>query len=171
MIDMKCIVAVDKNWAIGKGNSLLYSVPEDMKFFRTTTSGHTVICGRKTLESFPGGRPLPKRKHLVLSASACFDHEAVIPMRSVDEVLAYCAAHPEEICFVIGGSRVYQELFCYCDTLFVTKIDSATQDADAFFPNLDLDSDFVITDQSEKMVSASGLVYRFCTYQNKKALK
>lgn len=168
---MKCIVAVDKNWAIGRGNGLLYSVPEDMRFFRTTTLGHTVICGRKTLESFPGGRPLPNRKHLVLSSSANFVHDSIISARSVDQVLAYCASHPEEDCYVIGGARVYEELYQYCDTLFVTKIDSTTRDADAFFPNLDLASDFLLANQSERMVSSSGLVYRFCTYHNKKVLK
>ena len=67
---IRAILHADKNWGIGKKNTLMFSLPKDMKFFRETTSGHTVVLGENTLKSFPGGKPLKNRKHIVLSPDA-----------------------------------------------------------------------------------------------------
>ena len=85
---MNLIVAVDKNWAIGKGNKLLVSIPQDMKFFRETTMGKVVVMGRKTLESFPGGQPLKKRVNIVLTKDKNYDVKDAIVVHTIDDLLA-----------------------------------------------------------------------------------
>ena len=82
---MNCIVAVDANWGIGKNNDLLISIPEDMKYFRKVTAGKTLIYGRKTLESFPGQKPLPKRRNIVITRNAAYGGNGAEVVNSVDE--------------------------------------------------------------------------------------
>ena len=89
---MNIIVAVDRNWAIGYKNKLLVSIPADMKFFRETTSGHIVVMGRKTLESFPGGRPLKNRVNVVITKSTSYEKEGAVIVHSVPEALEYLEA-------------------------------------------------------------------------------
>ena len=74
---MNLIVAVDEKWGIGKDGGLLAHLPEDMKYFRETTSGRTVVMGRRTLESFPGGKPLKNRVNMVLSRNEAYSPEGV----------------------------------------------------------------------------------------------
>ena len=88
---MNLIAAVDKNWAIGKDNKLLVSIPMDMKFFRETTTGKVVVMGRKTLESFPNGLPLKNRTNIVLTANREFAREGVTVVHSIEEMLDYKA--------------------------------------------------------------------------------
>ena len=129
---MKLIVAVDRSWAIGReGDQLLY-LSADLRRFKELTLGGTVILGRKTLATFPGGRPLKGRRNLILSRSPDFAPEWAEVFRSVEELLA---AAPEDS-FVIGGESVYRALLPYCTTAYVTKIDAAFP-ADRFFPDLD----------------------------------
>ena len=129
---MKLIVAVDRSWAIGReGDQLLY-LSADLRRFKELTLGGTVILGRKTLATFPGGRPLKGRRNLILSRSPDFAPEGAEVFRSVEELLA---AAPEDS-FVIGGESVYRALLPYCTTAYVTKIDAAFP-ADRFFPDLD----------------------------------
>lgn len=129
---MKLIVAVDKNWAIGKDGDQLVYIPEDLKRFRCLTMGHPVILGRKTLATFPGGRPLKGRRNLILSRNAGFAPEGAEVYPDVDSLLANA---PEDA-VVIGGASVYELLLDACDTAYVTKID-AEYPADTWFPNLD----------------------------------
>lgn len=84
---MNLIVAVDKNWAIGKSNKLLVSIPADMKFFRETTMGNVVVMGRKTLESFPGGQPLKRRTNIVLTKDKNYKVKDAIVVNSIEELL------------------------------------------------------------------------------------
>ena len=86
---MNIIVAVDKNWAIGYQNKLLNSIPEDMKFFRETTTGKVVVMGRKTLESFPNGRPLKNRVNIVITNQKDYQVPGAIVLHSVEEALDY----------------------------------------------------------------------------------
>ncbi len=83
---MNLIVAVDKNWAIGYGNKLLVSIPQDMKFFRETTSGKVVVMGRKTLESFPGGQPLKKRTNIVLTGNPNYEVKDAVVVHDIDSL-------------------------------------------------------------------------------------
>ena len=159
---MDLIVAADRNWAIGKGGDLIYSIPEDMKYFRRMTTGKTVVMGRKTLESFPGGKPLPKRVNIVLSRGQVRDDCIIV--RSYDDLKTEMKNRENEDVFVIGGGEIYRELLPYCHEALVTKVD-AVGNADTFFPNLDEDKNFVCVYESEP-IDDNGNTIRFTTYQN-----
>ena len=100
---MNVIVAVDKNWAIGKDNKLLVSIPDDMKFFRETTSGKVVVMGRKTLESFPNGKPLKNRVNIVLTRDENYKVKDAIVVHSKEELDKELAKYNSDDIFVIGG--------------------------------------------------------------------
>ena len=108
---MNLIVAVDKNWAIGKDGDQLVYLSEDLKRFKALTTGHPVILGRKTLATFPGGRPLKGRRNLILSRSADFAPEGAEVFSDVETLRA---AAPEDA-FVIGGASVYRQLLPWCE--------------------------------------------------------
>ena len=160
---MKLIVAVSENWGIGKDNDLLFSIPKDMKFFRETTMGKTVILGRKNLESFPGAKPLPKRPNIILTRDKNFKVEGATVVNSIDELLAMDFDKDEA--FVIGGEEIYRQLLPYCDKCFITKV-KETADADKFMVNLDADSDWELTAESEE-IEDNGHIITFCTYERK----
>ena len=132
---MNIIVAVDKNWAIGKDNKLLVSIPADMKMFRQETTGKVVVMGRKTLESFPNGLPLKNRTNIVLTGNKDYNVKDAIIVHTVEELLEEIKKYPSEEVYCIGGDSVYKQLLPYCDTAHVTKIDFAYE-ADSYFPNL-----------------------------------
>lgn len=156
---MNLIVAVDKNWGIGKSNDLLFSIPKDMKFFRETTTGKTVIMGRNTLESFPNKKPLPKRRNIVITSNTSYEIDGAEIVNSIDEAVKTA---PDDA-FVIGGSSIYRQMLDYCDTAYITKVE-ADGNADCFFPNLDLNKDFELIYQSEP-VEDNGYTLTFCTYK------
>jgi dihydrofolate reductase len=162
---MKLIAAADKNWGIGKNNQLLVSIPEDMKFFRSTTMNGVVVMGRRTLDSFPGGRPLPRRVNIVLTAQRNFSREGVIVVHSLEELDRVLARYDSDSIYIIGGESVYRQLKDRCDTAYVTRIDYA-YDADAWFPDLDADPDWEVTAVSEEQIYFD-LIYHFCTYKRK----
>ena len=109
---MNLIVAVDKNWAIGNKGKLLVSIPSDMKFFREETSGEgkVVILGRKTLETFPGGRPLKGRVNVILTKNPNFKVEGAIVVHSVEEALEAVKDYEDEKVYVIGGDTIYSQI-------------------------------------------------------------
>ena len=109
---MNVIVAVDQNWAIGKDGDQLVYLSEDLKRFKSLTTGHPVILGRKTLATFPGGRPLKGRRNLILSRNTDFAPEGAEVFSDVETLRA---AAPEDS-FVIGGASVYRQLLPWCDT-------------------------------------------------------
>ena len=157
------IVHVDKEWGIGKGNDMMFSLPKDMKFFRETTLGHTVVMGGKTLRSFPNGKPLKNRVNIVLSRGQVCD-ECVF-VRSYEELKNEMKKRENEDIFVIGGGEVYRELLPYCHGAFVTKVE-AVGGAEVFFPNLDEYPDFVCEEESEP-IDDNGYQIRFVRYVNK----
>lgn len=161
---MKLIVAVAKDWGIGKDGQLLTHNKEDMKFFRETTTGHVVVMGRKTLESFPGGRPLKDRDNIVITTDKSFSRDGVYIVHSVEEAVKKakeCAADEREI-FVIGGESIYRQMLSYCDTAYVTKM-NRTYPADSYFPNLDTLKDWKLHTVSEEHAYPDGC-FVFCTY-------
>ena len=163
---MKAIVAVDKNWGIGKNNDLLFSIPEDMKFFRKTTLNKIVVMGGNTLRSFPNGNPLKNRTNIVLSRSIQRDDCTVV--KSYEELFATLKNYPTEEIFIIGGASVYKQMLLYCDEILVTKVD-ADGNADVFFENLDCTDGFVMTEQGEEIID-NGYKIKFTTYKNLKPL-
>ena len=133
---MNLIAAVDKNWGIGLKNRLLVSIPEDMKFFRTETTGKAVVMGRKTLESFPNKMPLKNRTNIVLTANPDYQVKGALVFHTLEEVLEELKKYPSEDIYIIGGASIYQQFLPFCQTAHITKIDYAYE-ADVYFPNLD----------------------------------
>ncbi|MDR1018204.1 MAG: dihydrofolate reductase [Lachnospiraceae bacterium] len=163
---MNCIVAVDKNWAIGKDNKLLVSIPNDMKFFRETTKGKVVIMGRKTLESFPGQKPLPNRVNIVITRDMDYKKEGTVIVHSIEEAMEKVEEYKSDDVFVIGGASIYRDMLQFCHTAYVTKIDAA-YDADTYFPNLDELSNWKLEKESEEQTYFD-VEYVFATYTNDK---
>lgn len=125
------IAAIGTNNELGKGNTLLWHMPSDMKFFRDTTRGHTVIMGRKTFESLKG--PLPKRKNIVITRDKNYQKNGIDVVHSLDEAVKL--ADGDEI-FIIGGAEIYKQAINIADKLYITHVDATDKDADAFFPKI-----------------------------------
>jgi dihydrofolate reductase len=162
---MKLIVNADKNWGIGKGNELLVHIPSDMKFFRETTTGHVVVMGRKTLESFPNKMPLPKRTNIVLTNNKDYNAHGAIVVGSKEELLSELEEYDSDEIYIIGGESIYRMMLPYCDTAYVTKLDYA-YDADTYFPNLDKMEDWELTEESEEQTFFD-IEFTFRTYKRK----
>ena len=128
-MSVSMIAAVGKNLELGKNNNLIWHFKDDMKFFKDTTMGHTVVMGRKTFESLP--KALPGRKNIVISSNAEYQAQGATVVTSVEEALQI--ADNEEI-FVIGGGKIYAEFLPYADKLYLTEIDAECADADTYFP-------------------------------------
>ena len=160
---MNIIVAVDNNWGIGYKNDLLVRIPNDQRFFREKTTGNVVIMGRKTLESFPEGKPLKNRTNIVITSDKSYKVDGAIVVHSIEEALRKIKNIPIENVFVIGGSSIYRQMISLCDTIYVTKI-SRTFEADTYFPNLDEMDEWKITSESEKMIY-NGMIYKFSKYE------
>ena len=158
---MNLIVAVDKNWAIGKDGDQLIYIPQDLKHFKALTTGHPVILGRKTLATFPGGRPLKGRRNLILSRDPALSPEGGEVYPDLDRLLA---AAPEDS-FVVGGASVYSALLPHCRTAYVTRIDAAFP-ADTYFPDLDADPHWQIGEISDPL-EYDGISFRYYAYIRK----
>ncbi|MCD7922377.1 MAG: dihydrofolate reductase [Clostridiales bacterium] len=162
---MNLIAAVDRNWAIGLNNKLLVQIPADMKFFRETTTGNVVVMGRKTLESFPNGRPLPNRVNIVLTQDPSYRVRDAVIVHSMDELHEKLRNYPSEDIYVIGGESIYRQLVDECDVAHITKI-NYTYEADAWFPNLDEKPEWQITADSEEQTYFD-LEYYFYKYEKR----
>ena len=126
------IVAIAQNGTIGDKNSLLWHIKEDMRFFRTTTSGHAVIMGRKTFESL-GSKPLPKRKNIVITRAER-DFEGAFTAHSLQEAIAM--AEGDEEIFIIGGAQIYAEALSVADRMYITRVER-DYEGDTSFPEID----------------------------------
>ena len=163
---MKMIAAVDAAWGIGYNNKLLVSIPEDMKFFRKMTEGKAVICGRRTLQSFPQGKPLKnKLKNVVLTKDKTMAVPGAEIVHSVEEALEAVKDLPSDDVMIIGGEAIYRAFLPYCDTAYITRIDYKYA-ADAYFPNLDEDPEWELVEEGEEQTYFD-LVYNFTTYKRK----
>ncbi len=162
---MNLIVAVDKNWAIGNKGKLLISIPEDMKFFRESTTGNIVVMGKHTLKSFPNGLPLKNRVNIVLTTDRDFTAKDAVIVHDMEEALAEIKKYDTERVYVIGGSSVYEQMLSYCDTAYVTYIDYSYE-ADRYFPNLDESEEWVLTEESEEKTYFD-VEYYFRKYERK----
>ncbi len=168
------IVAVADNNAIGKDNSLLWHISEDLKFFKRTTSGCPVIMGRKTFESI--GRPLPKRTNIVVSRG--FDApDGVKVVPSLEEAYRAASASLEASddentcaegrCFILGGGQIYAQAMSDADRLIITHVHTVIEDADTFFPPID-PSVWKVAGRSEMMTDPeTGYEFEFLTYEKR----
>ena len=157
---MEAIVAVYSDWGIGDGNTQPVVIRADRAHFASVTRGCAVLVGRRTLEDFPGGRPLKGRHNIVITRQDISIEGAEV-VHSIPEALA--AAAKQERCIVIGGAGVYEQFFPYCDTVYLTKLDCCP-DSVRFFPDLDADPAWECTDEGE-LLEEDGIPYRFCTYK------
>ncbi len=145
---MNAIVNVDKNWAIGNKGELLVRISSDLKRFKSLTSGKVVVLGRKTMDTFPGRKPLKNRTNIILSRDKDYVVEGGIVVHSVEELMEELKKYPSEDVFVIGGESIYRQMLPYCDTVYVTKVDHETE-ADSFYPDLDSDPEWKVRQTSE----------------------
>lgn len=155
------IAAIGKNNELGRNNKLIWHLPNDLKFFKETTTGHTIIMGRKTLESLP--KLLPNRHHIVLSSKEDFE-ESIEHYKTLKELLESLKNRKEEM-FVIGGASIYKEFIDIADKMYLTEIDSECKDADAYFPEFNkLDWDRTIITENED----NGITYKHVLYKRSK---
>lgn len=169
MDNLKAIVAVCDDWGIGANGDMVVSNRADMRHFVSCTKGHTVIMGRKTLESFPGVRPLKDRRNIVLTRDPLFLCRGAEVVHTIEEVLA--ALEPSELAWVVGGGKVYEQLLPYCCEAEVTR-DHCLRNSDTYFPNLDEDPAWVVVSRSEMQQVAegegdAGVFYEFTTYRRR----
>jgi len=161
---MIMIAAVNNNWAIGENNDLLYHISRDMKFFREKTKENVIIIGRKTLESFPNGKPLKNRINIVMTHDEGFSCDDTIIVHDLGELFDAVSIFEGLEVYVCGGAEIYKLLEPYCDTAYITKIDDDRK-AQKYMPNLDEASGWVLAEKSEEY-NEDGYSFRFCTYKN-----
>ena len=160
---MKAIVAVDVKWGIGKKNDLLFSLPEDMKYFREKTLNKVVVMGSNTLKSFPGGKPLKNRTNVVLFPGG-EKREDCIVVDSLEELSSVLKNYNSEDVFIIGGAMFYKTMLPYCSEVLVTKVD-ADGGAEVFYENLDKLDNWTMVSSLEP-VETNGYTITFTTYKN-----
>ena len=163
---LSIIVAKAKNNIIGKDNKMLWKLPDDLKRFKEKTTGHTIIMGRKTFESLKEKSPLYGRKNIVLTTNKSYDAKGAVVCASVEEVLDAVKDYDDNDIYVIGGGEIYKEFLPYCDVAHITKIDYK-YDADTYLENLDKNSEWHITANSEEKTYFD-IVYEFVKYEKKK---
>lgn len=125
------IVAMDEKRVIGKDNDLPWHIPNDLKFFKEKTTGHTIIMGRKTFDSL--GRVLPNRKHVVLTRTKQAYPDGVVVVHTIDDIITYHQEHADEELFIIGGGNLFTQLLPHADRLYITEIHESFE-GDVFFP-------------------------------------
>ncbi|NMA74429.1 MAG: dihydrofolate reductase [Bacteroidales bacterium] len=159
------IVAIDKNNGIGYQNELLFRLPNDMKHFKTLTTGHTVLMGRKTFESLPKGA-LPNRRNIILSSNPTLKYTDAEVYSSMDEALKTCAEN--EKVYIIGGHSVYKKAIDLADELRLTFVDAAAENVDVFFPVIDFKQWEKVDCKGYPIDDKHKQAYSFATYLRKK---
>ena len=159
---MELIVAVYNDWGIGKDGTQPVALSADRKFFRETTRGAMVIVGRRTIEDFPGQKPLPGRVNVALTRTPK-EIPGFTVVTSPEEAAALAAK--AERAMVIGGGSIYRQMIPMCDTAYVTKVHT-TVDSDTFFPNLDEDAAWELKEILQSG-EENGISYEMCLYKRK----
>lgn len=156
------IAAVAENNALGKENQLLWHLPDDFKRFKTLTSGHYIIMGRKTFESFP--KPLPNRTHVIISRQANYQPEGCIVVNSLEQAIEACPK-TEEV-FIIGGGEIYRQSIAVADKLDLTKV-HASFEADTHFPEIDLSQWQLVFEEHHPKDERHDYAFTFQTFTRK----
>ena len=161
---MNIIVCVDANWGIGYKNELLVRIPSDQKFFRETTTGKVVVMGRKTLDSFPQGKPLKNRTNIVITSNKELEkRDEEIYVNSVEECLELLKNYNDDDIYIIGGASIYKQFLPYCSKALVTRADREFS-ADTYFPDLDKDPEWKITKESDEQTYFDN-TFEFLVYE------
>ena len=159
---MELIVAVYSDWGIGKDGTQPIALSADRKFFRETTRGAAVIVGRRTIEDFPGKKPLPGRLNIALTRGNP-ELPGFTVCHSPEEAVALVKDQPRA--FVIGGGSIYRQMLPYCDAAYVTKLQTAPE-SDTFFPNLDEHDDWYLAETLQSG-EENGIFYEMLLYRRK----
>lgn len=161
---MHCIVAADQHWAIGRNNELLVRIPEDMKNFRRLTEKNVIVMGRKTLESFPGKKPLPNRVNIVLTRQKDYHVSDAVVVHDMEELREELKKYHTDRVYVIGGESIYREMLPYCADAYVTRLEYSYE-ADTWMPNLDKEQGWKLKEKGEEQ-TCFDLIYYFTVYEN-----
>lgn len=156
------IVAIAKGNAIGAGGDLLCHLPADLKHFKNTTTGGTVIMGRKTYDSLPKGA-LPNRRNIVITRNADFAAERVETASSLEAAIAMAGGDA----FIIGGAQIYRLALPVADELILTVVDGDFPDADTFFPEIDYNDWEEVSHESFPADERNPYPYTFLTLRRK----
>lgn len=156
------IAAASENNALGKNNDLVWHLPNDFKRFKSLTSGHHIIMGRKTFESFP--KPLPNRTHIVISRQEDYNPEGCIVVNSIEKAIETCPK--DEVSFIIGGGEIYKLGLSFSDKIELTLVHH-NFDADAFFPEINLDEWEIIHSEFQPKDEKHLFDYTYQTYVRK----
>ncbi len=159
---MELIVAVYEDWGIGRDGTQPVALSADRKFFRETTRGATVIAGRRTIQDFPGQKPLPGRTNIVLTRGEG-DYPGFTVCHSPEEALELTKDQPKVM--VIGGGSIYRQMLPYCDTAYITKV-GASPASDTFFPNLDEAPEWFVESVLQSG-EENGLAYEMLLYKRR----
>lgn len=160
-MNITLIAAVGKNLELGNDNTLIWSIPEDLKFFRENTIDKTIVMGMNTLKSLP--KLLPNRKHVVLTRNNIELDPSIVVVHSIDELLSYIELLGEEV-MIIGGAQIYSQMIEYANKMLLTEIDDS-KDSDVYFPSFSLD------DWDREVISEhryNDINYSHVTYTRKK---
>ncbi len=164
---MNLIFAVDGNWKIGLGGQMLVEIEEDLHRFRRITEEHIVIMGRKTLEAIPNQKPLENRINILVTRNKEYNPEGFLVVNSLEDLFPLLKEiNPDKKMkvFVTGGGTIARQLLLFCDKAYITKIFKDFKDADTFIPNLDLDDDWEVVEESE-VHRQDDLYYRYVNYE------
>lgn len=165
MKNLSLIAAVGSDWGLGKDGELLFSIKEDMQFFRRTTTGNVVVMGRKTLESFPNQKPLKNRVNIVLTKNKNYKAEGAVVVNSTKELFSELEKYADRELFCIGGGEIYALLLPYCETAYITKV-NAEKEADTFLENLDKAPSWELLECGEVQKNEN-YTFSFCKYVKK----
>ncbi|HET6243501.1 MAG: dihydrofolate reductase [Bacteroidetes bacterium] len=156
------LVAVAKNNVIGKDNKLPWYLPADLRFFKNLTTGHHIIMGRKTFESF--GKPLPNRTSVVITRKKDYNSQGCIVVHSIEEAIKTAAVEKE--IFIIGGEEIFSQSMSIADRIYLTRINEEFE-GDAFFPELNSQEWKLKEKQDFEADEKNKYGYSFCIYERK----
>lgn len=163
---MNAIVVVDQNWGIGREGGLLFSLPTDMKHFKSLTLNGTVLMGHRTLTSFPDGKPLSERRNIVISRDHSLQVEGAEIAESPEAAVAMTQGEDPGKVWVIGGGSVYTALIGRCKRVFLTQVEAEAEEPDTYFPNLNKLKGWELENRGEP-ITENGVTYRFLEYVNR----
>ena len=161
MNNITMIAAIGKNNELGKNNDLIWRFKEDLNFFKEQTMGKPMAMGYKTFYSLRGGKPLPGRKHIVLTSRNLEENSQIKIVRSLEELLDYIENYKDEV-MIIGGASIYKALIDYANKLVLTIIDAEDENADVFFPKIN-DEEWIkkeLSSHEENNIKYKHLIYK-----------